>query len=144
MERQEKFIKAFTKELEIVNKKHEIIKSEVYEIDFSKVNIILGKNYRKKQLLELLGIEVLKDDYVNYKITSDIFEIITRVILNVDVKPSNYGTWYKVNSYNLDLKESVFIGVIAYQKPHVLYPSIECDLVILNKTIGEYYDTINE
>ena len=110
--RLDKFMEYVKKNMSEISEKNEILESVVYVLDFSEINVDLDKSYRKKQILELLGIEV-SNDYVNYKIQEEIFKIV-RLIFDMEMKASKYGKWYKLKDYKLEITEPVIVGVIAY------------------------------
>lgn len=134
-ERLDKFMGWIKKNMSEISEKNKILDSVVYVIDFSKINIVLDKNYRKKQILELLGIEVNNDDYVNYKIQEEIFKII-RLIFDIEVKASKYGKWYKLKDYKLEITKPVIVGVVAYINS---YDDVDCSLAFDSSDLISFY-----
>ena len=121
--RLDSFMEWIKKNMSEISEKNKILDSVVYVIDFSKINVDLDKNYRKKQILELLGIEV-SNDYVNYKIQEEIFKIV-RLIFDMEAKTSKYGTWYKLKDYKLEITEPIIIGVIVHKNS---FDDVDCYL----------------
>ena len=138
-ERLEKFMEYVKKNMSEISEKNKILDSVVYVIDFSKINVVLDKNYRKKQILELLGIEVSNGyDYVNYRIQEEIFKIV-RLIFDMDMKTSKYGTWYKLKEYKLEITKPIIVGVIAYVNS---YDDVDCFLAFNSSELISFYKTI--
>ena len=123
--RLDSFMEWIKKNMSEISEKNKILDSVVYVIDFSKINVDLDKNYRKKQILELLGIEVSNYyDYVNYRIQEEIFKIV-RLIFDMEAKTSKYGTWYKLKDYKLEITEPIIIGVIVHKNS---FDDVDCYL----------------
>ena len=134
-ERLDKFMGWVKKNMSEISEKNEILDSVVYVIDFSKTNVVLDKSYRKKQILELLGIEVNNDDYVNYKIQEEIFKII-RLVFDMEVKVSKYGKWYKLKDYKLEITKPIIVGVVAYINS---YDDVDCSLTFDSSDLISFY-----
>ena len=135
--RLDKFMEYVKKNMSEISEKNEILESVVYVLDFSEINVDLDKSYRKKQILELLGIEV-SNDYVNYKIQEEIFKIV-RLIFDMEMKASKYGKWYKLKEYKLEITEPVIVGVIAYVNS---YDDVDCFLAFNSSDLISFYKTI--
>ena len=135
--RLDKFMEYVKKNMSEISEKNEILESVVYVLDFSEINVDLDKSYRKKQILELLGIEV-SNDYVNYKIQEEIFKIV-RLIFDMEMKASKYGKWYKLKDYKLEITEPVIVGVIAYVNS---YDDVDCFLAFNSSELISFYKTI--
>lgn len=135
-ERLDKFMGWIKKNMSEISEKNKILDSVIYVIDFSKINVVLDKNYRKKQILELLGIEVSDGyDYVNYKIQEEIFKIV-RLVFDVDMKTSKYGTWYKLKDYKLEITKPIIVGVVAYVNS---YDDVDCSLTFDSSDLISFY-----
>lgn len=132
--RLDKFMGWVKKDMSEISEKNEILDSVIYVIDFSKTNIDLDKSYRKKQILELLGIEV-SNDYVNYKIQDKIFGVI-ELVFDIDMKVSKYGTWYKLKDYKLEITKPIIVGVVAYVNS---YDDVDCSLMFDSSDLISFY-----
>lgn len=135
--RLDKFMEYVKKNMSEISEKNEILESVVYVLDFSEINVDFDKSYRKKQILELLGIEV-SNDYVNYKIQDRIFGVI-ELVFDMEMKASKYGKWYKLKDYKLEITEPVIVGVIAYVNS---YDDVDCFLAFNSSELISFYKTI--
>ena len=135
--RLDSFMEWIEKNKSEISEKNEILDSVVYIIDFSEIDVDLDKSYRKKQILELLGIEV-SNDYVSYKIQDKIFGVI-ELVFDMDMKASKYGKWYKLKDYKLEITEPIIIGVIAYVNS---YDDVDCSLAFNSSELISFYKAI--